>query len=185
MTLKKHSVVLVYTGDGKGKTSAALGLLCRALGHGSRVGYVQFIKSWRTAEDQFIDSIKPIYKDTLRTYKGGLGFYNAGPMSAANVSKEQHVQAAHAAYETALRWVASGELDLVICDEINNAVHDGLLRVADLRKLITARSARTSLCLTGRNFPASLTVKADIVSHVQKIKHHYDDGHTAMAGIDY
>ena len=77
----KDSVVVVYTGDSKGKTSASIGLMCRALGRGWRVAYVQFIKDWEVGEHTFIQRIEPVFKDTLTFYKGGKGFFNAGELS--------------------------------------------------------------------------------------------------------
>ncbi len=123
----KESVVIVYTGEGKGKTSAALGLLARALGNRWKVAFIQFIKYWGVGEHVFIRDIQPIYKDKLYFYKGGKGFYKAGAISAQSVSEQQHKQAAQATYDEALSAVSSGDYDLVICDEINNAAHDGLI----------------------------------------------------------
>ena len=74
---------------------------------------------------------------------------------------------------------------MVVCDEINNAVHDGLISVKQLEKLIDARAEKTSICLTGRNFPEELLAKADIVTNMTKIKHHFDDKYLANKGIDY
>jgi len=181
----KESVVVVYTGEGKGKTSAGLGLLTRALGNRWNVAFIQFIKHWGVGEHVFIRDILPLYKDQLHFYKGGKGFYNAGDMSAEFVTPEQHKQAARETYDEALACVTSGEYELVICDEINNAVHDGLLTRAQLKKLITTRAPGTSLCLTGRNFPNDLLPLADIVTNMSKTKHHFDDKFVANKGIDF
>lgn len=181
----KQSVVLVYTGDSKGKTSASLGLMVRALGNRWKVAYLQFIKHWGVGEHVFIRDIMPIYKDQLTFIKGGKGFYNAGDLSAEFVSEEQHQQAAQQTYDEALRLVASGDYDLIICDEINNAVHDGLLTKAQLRQLFEARATTTSLCLTGRNFPPDLLKYVDIATDMHKIKHHFDDKFLANKGIDF
>jgi cob(I)alamin adenosyltransferase len=181
----KQSVVLVYTGDSKGKTSAALGLLVRALGNRSKVAFVQFIKTWGVSEHIFIRDIMPMYKDQLTFIKGGKGFYNAGTLSAEFVSEDQHKQAALETYEEAMTLVSSGDYDLVICDEINNAVHDGLLTEKQLQALLEARSPKTSLCLTGRNFPEKFLKYADIATDMHKIKHHYDEGFLASKGIDF
>jgi cob(I)alamin adenosyltransferase len=181
----KESVVLVYTGDSKGKTSASLGLMTRALGNRWKVGFIQFIKYWGVGEHVFIRDIQPIYKDDLYFYKGGKGFYNAGDLSENHVTEAQHKQAAQQTYDEAVAASTSGTYDLVICDEINNAVHDGLLTEEQLRQLITGRSAGTSLCLTGRNFPESLLEYVDIATEMKKIKHHFDDKFLANKGIDY
>src|ERR1700733_4111058 len=125
----KESVVVVYTGEGKGKTSASLGLMTRALGNRWNVAFIQFIKYWGVGEHVFIRDIMPLFKDQLLFYKGGKGFYNAGDISAQQITAEQHKQAALETYEKALACAQSGRYELVICDEINNAVHDGLLEI--------------------------------------------------------
>lgn len=181
----KDSVVVVYTGEGKGKTSAGVGLLARALGNGWRVAFIQFVKSWQVSEHDFIEKIQPIFEDELLFYKGGKGFYNAGELSEKDVSETEHKQAAQETFAQALRAATGGEYDLVICDEINNAVNDGLLTKVDLEKLITGRDTKTSLCLTGRNFPEDLLEKVDIATHMTKMKHHFDDKYLANKGIDF
>lgn len=181
---QKDSVIVVYTGEGKGKTSAGLGLMVRALGAGFKVAFVQFIKIWNVSEHDFINKIMPIYDDKLTFYKGGLGFFQAGELSSKSTKKE-HLEMARCTFDVAYKAATSGEYQLVICDEINNAVHDGLLKVSDLEKLIDNKHPNTSLCLTGRDFPSSLITKADIVTEMTKLKHHFDDKLLANKGIDY
>jgi cob(I)alamin adenosyltransferase len=181
----RESVVVVYTGEGKGKTSAGLGLLVRALGNRNKVAFIQFIKDWGVSEHIFLRDIQPLYKDQLYFYKGGKGFYKAGELSAKLVSEAQHKRAAQETYDQALLAATSGKFDLVICDEINNAVHDGLLSSTKLRQLIDKRTPKTSLCLTGRDFPRQLLPLADIVTDMKKIKHHFDNKYLANKGIDY
>lgn len=182
---QKEGVVVVYTGEGKGKTSASLGLMVRALGNGWRVAYVQFIKHWEVGEHKFVQEISKIYKDKLVLYKGGKGFYKAGEMSAKNVSEDEHRKFALDTYNFALECTKNEKYNLVVCDEINNAVHDGLLSVEQLRELIESKNKNTSLCLTGRNFPKELIDLADIATNMTKIKHHFDDKYLANKGIDY
>ncbi len=181
----KQSVVIVYTGESKGKTSASLGLMTRALGNRWRVAFIQFIKYWGVGEHVFIRDIQPLYRDQLHFYKGGKGFYKAGELSEQHISEAQHQQAAKQTFYEALEATTSGRFDLVICDEINNAFHDGLLSEKDLVKLITTRSPRTSLCLTGRDFPSKLLKYVDIATDMHKIKHHFDDKFLANKGIDF
>lgn len=181
----KESVVLVYTGEGKGKTSASLGLLVRALGNRWNVAYIQFIKYWGVGEHAFIRDITPLFKDQLYFYKGGKGFYAAGELSPQSVTPEQHKRAAAETYAEALRAATSGVYDLVICDEINNAVHDGLLTQKQLQALLDGHSPKTSLCLTGRDFPDKLLPKVDIATNMTKLKHHFDDKFLANKGIDF
>lgn len=181
----KQSVVLVYTGEGKGKTSASVGLLARSLGNGWKAAYIQFIKHWEVGEHKFINQIQPVFGDKLLFYKGGKGFYDAGDLSAKDVSEAEHKQAARDTYDVALKAATSGEYDIVICDEINNAVHHKLITKADLKKLIKSKSPKTSLCLTGRDFPQEFLPMIDIATNMTKIRHHFDKKFLANKGIDF
>jgi cob(I)alamin adenosyltransferase len=182
---QKDSVVLVYTGEGKGKTSASLGLMTRALGSRWNVAFIQFIKYWGVGEHVFIRDIQPLFKDQLKFFKGGKGFYKAGDLSPQEITEEQHKKAALDTYKQAYQDATSGNYQLVICDEINNAVHDGLVTIDQLEKLIKDRADGTSLCLTGRDFPKDLLSLADIVTDMTKVKHHFDDKFLANRGIDF
>ncbi len=181
----KESVVIVYTGESKGKTSASLGLLTRALGNRWKVSFIQFIKHWGTGEHVFLRDIEPLFKDQLFFYKGGKGFYKAGDLSPQHISDDQHKKAATKTYSEALKAATNARFDLVICDEINNAVHDGLITKQQLKELIEKRHPKTSLCLTGRNFPKDLLPLVDIATNMTKIKHHFDDKFLANRGIDF
>lgn len=183
---QKDYVIIVYTGDSKGKTSASLGLMVRALGNRWNVAYLQFIKFWGVGEHVFIRDIQGLYKDQLYFYKGGRGFYKAGDLSPQNISEDQHKKSALTTYNKAIRLLKQKKYNLVICDEINNAVHDGLLTKIQLEKLLTtAKQQKVSLCLTGRNFPIDLLPFVDIATNMNKIKHHFDDKYLANKGIDY
>jgi len=181
----KDSVVIVYTGEGKGKTSASIGLMCRALGTDWKVAYIQFVKAWEVGEHKFIHKIQDVFGDKLFLYKGGEGFYNAGDLSAKDKTEDDHKKAALNTYNIALEAVSEGDYDVVICDEINNSVNDGLLSKDQLEKLIDAKHAKTSLCLTGRDFPEGLLDKVDIATNMTKLRHHFDDKFLANKGIDY
>lgn len=182
---QKKSVVVVYTGENKGKTSASIGLMCRALGRGQKVAYIQFIKHWEVGEHTFIHKIEPLFGKNLYFYKGGKGFYNAGDLSEKGVSNDTHKKAAAETFKIALDKAISGDFDVVICDELNNAVHDGLLTVNNLKSIINNRSQNTSLCITGRNFPKDLLPYVDIATEMKKLKHHFDDRFIANKGVDY
>jgi len=182
---EKESVVIVYTGEGKGKTSASLGLVVRALGLNWSVAYIQFIKLWEVSEHKFLKKMKQVYKNKVLLVTGGKGFYKAGQLSAKNVSENEHKLAAKKTLEKATKVVGSGDYKLVICDEINNAVHDGLISVKAVEKLIKAKHPKTNLCLTGRDAHQTILGYADIATNMTKIKHHYDDKFLAQAGIDY
>ncbi len=181
----KKSLVIVYTGEGKGKTSASIGLVARALGHGLKTAYVQFIKHWQVGEHEFFARISEIYPDNFTFYKGGKGFFNAGKLSAKGVSEAEHKHAAKKTLEQALEFLNSGEYDLVVLDEINNAVHDKLLNESDMLKVIRHRHHKTSICLTGRNFPLRFIRYADIATNMTKLYHHFDDKYLANKGIDF
>lgn len=182
---QKESVVVVYTGEGKGKTSAAVGLMARALGNRWNVAFVQFIKHWGVGEHVFIRDIQPLFKDQLFFHKGGKGFYKAGDLSEQHITPEQHQAAALETYKIALDCVSSGKYQLVICDEINNAVHDGLVTEKQFENLFKKRVVGTSLCVTGRDFPDKLLKYIDIATNMTKIKHHFDDKFLANKGIDF
>jgi len=181
----KDSVILVYTGEGKGKTSASLGLMIRALGADWKVAYIQFIKHWKVNEHKFIEKIQDSFGDDLFFYKGGAGFYKAGALSAKGISDDEHHTMAQKTYEIARKAIESGKYNLVICDEINNAVADGLVTKKQLESLISNKNNKTSICLTGRNFPVQLLNKVDIATNMTKIKHHFDDKFLANSGIDF
>ena len=181
----KAAVVVVYTGEGKGKTSASVGLMARALGSGWRVAYLQFIKHWDVGEHEFIRKIQPVFGRKLLFYKGGRGFYNAGELSDKKITPAQHKAAARKTYDKAFASATSGKFDLVICDEINNALHHKLITKSDVKELIAKKHPKTSLCLTGRNFPEDLLPQADIATNMTKLRHHFDKKYLANKGIDF
>jgi cob(I)alamin adenosyltransferase len=181
----KDAVVVVYTGEGKGKTSASVGLMARALGSGWKVAYIQFIKHWNVGEHDFIYKIQPVFKSKLLFYKGGKGFYDAGDLSAKNISQKEHKAAAKETFDKAMECASSGKYDLVVCDEINNAVHHKLIPKSSIKKLLDKRNPKTSLCLTGRDFPDEFLPKVDIATNMTKIRHHFDDKYLANKGIDF
>jgi len=182
---EKKSVVIVYTGNGKGKTSASLGLVARALGMNWKVAYIQFIKLWEVSEHKFLNKMSKVYRGKVTLITGGKGFFDAGKLSAKNVSRTEHIKAAKATLSEAKKAVKSGKYDLVICDEINNAVNDGLLKTKDVLQLIHLKSDKTNLCLTGRDAKRKVIKLADIATDMTKIKHHFDDKFMANEGIDY
>ena len=132
----------------------------------------------------FIQKIMPLFEDKLDFYKGGLGFFEAGELSS-DATKQEHQEHAQSTYGFAYQCATNGQYQLVVCDEINNAVHDGLLKLDDLKKLINDKHPQTSLCLTGRNFPDQILDKVDIATNMTKLRHHFDDGFIANKGIDF
>jgi len=165
--------VQVYTGDGKGKTTALLGLALRAAGAGKRVYIGQFIKKGDFSECKTIESCLP--QITLEQY--GEGFVFAAVTAA-------HMAAAQNGLARAREALFSGEYALVMLDEINVAVDLGLLPVADVLDLIRAKPRNVELVLSGRNAPPALIAAADLVSEIREIKHYYKKGVPAREGIE-
>jgi precorrin-4/cobalt-precorrin-4 C11-methyltransferase len=169
------SLVLVYTGHGKGKTTAALGLAFRALGRGMRVAVVQFIKGkWKTGERLFAESIPGLTFLVM-----GQGF----TWESDDLSRDK--RAAEAAWDKSKALIAEGAHPVVILDEITYAIHYGFIPLADVIAAIVARPAGVSVVLTGRNAPEELTAVADVVTEMRATKHPFTKGQKALVGIDF
>ena len=171
-----RGLILVHTGDGKGKSSSAFGVVARALGWGHRAAVVQFIKgSWPTGERQFFDRFPE--QVTWRTM--GEGF------TWDTQDRARDVAAAEAALAIATEFLAGGEYDLVVLDEINIALGFDYLSVGAVQAAIDGRAARTSVILTGRGAREEVMAAADLVSEMREVKHPYNAGILAQRGIDY
>lgn len=177
----------IFTGEGKGKTSAAIGVAVRAMGVGMKVGWVAFYKqeSWKLSE------VSVLRKLGIQVYLLGLGFNLGGPKVAPiagdqvvvdSASETEHKLAAAKALNKARELLE--KVDLLVLDEVNNAVDDGLISVAALESLIANRKQR-HLVLTGRNAQAKVIEAADLVTQMKKVKHPYDSGKLAVYGLDY
>jgi cob(I)alamin adenosyltransferase len=166
--------VQVYTGDGQGKTTAAMGLALRAAGAGLKVFIAQFVKSEKYSEifalERFPDLI------TCRQY--GSGCWLQGRPSG------EDVRLAESALEEVGRIVAAGGHDVVILDEANIATYFGLLTVDDLTALIDIKPPGVELVFTGRKADPKLIERADLVSEMREIKHYYQQGVLARKGFD-
>ena len=170
-----RGLVLVHTGDGKGKSSSAFGVIIRALGWGHKVGVVQFIKGkWITGERQFFDKVNDVDWHTM-----GDGF------TWDTQNREQDVTAATAAFEKAREMMVSGDYDLMVLDEINIALRYDYLTPETVLDALKARSDRTSVVLTGRNAKPEICDYADLVSEMREIKHPFKAGIKAQRGIDF
>lgn len=171
--------MLVYTGDGKGKTTAALGTVLRAVGHGHRCLVIQFVKgSWLTGEMRSIKRLEPEV-EFRRMGKGFVGIVDD------SLPPEKHEKAAQAAVDFARERLASGQYRLVVLDEIFVAVSLGLIRTQDVLALLDLRPADTNLILTGRNAPPEVIERADTVTEMRAVKHAFDKGIAAQRGVDY
>jgi len=172
-------LVIVFTGDGKGKTSAAIGMAVRASGHKMYVSVVQFIKSPSAGgEARAAERLAP----EIDFISLGKGFVTGAPGTS---TRAEHQQAAQEALKLAKQRMLAGSWDLLILDEVNNAVHLGLLDLADVMELVKNKPAKLHLVLTGRDAHPDLIAAADLVTEMRAIKHPYDRGIPAQRGIDF
>lgn len=170
-----RGLVLVHTGDGKGKSSSAFGVIIRALGWGKTVGVVQFIKGkWITGERQFFDQLGTVDWHTM-----GDGF------TWDTQDKNKDIEAATAAFEKAREMMANGEFDLIVLDEINIAMRYDYLDLDQVLSGLNHRAARTSVILTGRDAKPELCDYADLVSEMREVKHPFKAGIKAQRGLDF
>ena len=181
-TRPPHGLVIVHTGDGKGKTTAALGLALRAWGDGLRVLILQFIKGgWRGGELNAIAALaKSAAGGTIELRQMGKGFTRKGDVDAA-----EHQRAAQAALAEARAAITSGAWDLVILDEINYAVKFGLLETSDVLALLDARPPALHVVLTGRDAAPEVIARADLVTEMHLVKHPFQHGVKAQRGIEF
>jgi cob(I)alamin adenosyltransferase len=177
--VKARGLVIVFTGDGKGKTSAAMGIALRASGHRMYVSVIQFIKGPRASgEQKAIERLAPNI-ELLSMGKGYVGLLN-DPMP-----RPEHAGAAREALVRARQQMHSGSWDVVILDEINTALFLGLLDIDEVLELVKTKPPRVHLVLTGRGAPPSLIEIADLATEMRSLKHPYDGGTPAQQGIDY
>jgi cob(I)alamin adenosyltransferase len=166
--------VQVYTGDGKGKTTAAIGLTVRAVGAGLRVYFGQFMKKYDYSE---IIGLRKL-GDQVCVAQFGSGCYVFGNPTP------QDVEAAQAGLTAVRAALCSGEYDLVIADEANIACACGVIAEAEILGLIAERPANVELVLTGRGAPPSVMAAADLVTEMRAVKHYYQNGVKARKGIE-
>lgn len=192
-------MVYIFTGDGKGKTSAALGSVIRGLAHGWRVGWVSWYKeaSWGISEHKLHTILSLEAQTRLQFFPMGKGFYLpeesiyiAGKKLAKvheaivmdNDSQATHKKVAHDALQKVTELLKTN--DLVIMDEVCNAISDGLIKEKEVLQVLKKRE-QTHVILTGRNASPQLIQVADLVSSITKIKHPFDVGKLAVKGLDF
>ncbi len=168
-------LVQVYTGNGKGKTTAALGLALRAVGHGMRVYVMQFLKGQDYSE---LVSSRRLAPELTLEQVGRDTFVIPGHIDPVDT------QMAQAAFTRARQLVGGGEYDLVILDEINGAVDLGLIALADAVDLVRNKAPHTELVLTGRGARPEIIELADLVTEMRDIKHYFNAGQPARRGIE-
>jgi cob(I)alamin adenosyltransferase len=176
-----RGLVIVNTGNGKGKTTAALGLTLRAAGNDMKVLVIQFIKGrWKTGESKSIDALAP----NVQLVRMGMGF-TIERLRDKRIPMEEHEEAAHQAFARAREVVLADEYDMVVLDEILGSIKAGLVPLDDVLALVRDKPARLHLVLTGRGAPPELIDAADLVTEMVPIKHPYDQGIPAQRGIEF
>lgn len=172
-------LVIVYTGGGKGKTTAALGMALRAWGYGWKTLFVQFIKgTWKYGELEAARKLAP----SIEIRPMGVGFVH---IMGDNLPLEEHIEAAGRALDAAEEEIHSGTWDIVVLDEVNVAIHEKLMTVERVLEIIAGRPKQVTLVLTGRNAPDALLEAADLVTEMKEIKHPFQHGIEAQKGIDF
>ncbi|MFA6272223.1 MAG: cob(I)yrinic acid a,c-diamide adenosyltransferase [Patescibacteria group bacterium] len=172
-------LVIVYTGSGKGKTTAALGIALRAAGYKKKVLIIQFIKgSWETGEIKSIKRLAPEI-ELIRMGEGFVGIIDD------QKEFQEHVQAAEQALKIAQKAITSKKYSVVILDEINYAVKGKLIKQQDVLDLMNKKEEKLHLVLTGNFAGPKLIAQADLVTEMKAIKHPFSKGIKAQRGIDY
>lgn len=172
---EEHGLILLNTGNGKGKTTAAIGVAFRALGHGLRVGMLQFIKGkWKTGERKLGEQMLGLTWLTM-----GRGF------TWESEDLERDREAARTAWQTAQGWLAGDDFDLVIFDEITYVVHYGFVPIEKIVTALQNRRVGLHVILTGRDAQPELIAVADLVSEMRPVKHPYGDGVRAQKGVEF
>jgi cob(I)alamin adenosyltransferase len=177
--ISNGGLVIVYTGNGKGKTTASLGVALRAVGHGLKVCMVQFIKGeWHYGELNSLKKLEPDF-ELIVAGKGFIGIIDD------DHAFEEHVRAAKTALDIVEQKMSLDIFDIIILDEINYAVHLGLLNLGDVMKIVKNRPKHLSLILTGNYACDEIILLADLVTEMKEIKHPYKKGIKAKRGIDF
>jgi cob(I)alamin adenosyltransferase len=174
---QSKGLIIVNTGNGKGKTTAALGMVLRSLGHGYRVAIVQFIKgAWEPAEKAVLSH----WADQLEFRAMGEGF------TWETQDRERDIETAQAAWQTALSFIRNPEFRLVLLDEVNIALKLGYLQVEQVLAGLEEKPTDSHLILTGRGAPKEVCDRADLVTEMTLIKHPFkEQGIKAQAGIEF
>ena len=179
--VEQKGLIIVHTGDGKGKTTAALGLAVRAWGDGLRVLILQFIKGgWKYGELDTMEKLKAI-DGRIELRQCGKGFTRRD----GDEHRQEHAAAAAEAMVQARKELASGDWDLIIFDEINYAVKFGLIDIAEVLLLLDDRPENVHVVLTGRDARPELIEKADLVTEMKLVRHPFQKGVKAQKGIEF
>jgi len=178
---RRKGLVIIFTGNGKGKTTAAMGLALRAAGNRMRVRVIQFIKgTWKTGELEAAKALAPYFE----IHRAGRGF-TIERLRDPRIPMEDHVAAAQAGIAEARETITSGEFAVVVLDEILGAIKADLVRLEQVIELIESKPPALHLILTGRDAPAALVERADLVTEMRLIKHPYEQGIIAQRGVEF
>lgn len=178
---KRKGLVIVFTGDGKGKTTAAIGMAVRAAGNRMRVRVIQFIKGrWKTGEQEALKALAP----NLELVRTGRGF-TLERLRDQRIPMDEHHAAARAGFALVRETVTSDAYDVVVLDEILGSVKAGLVSLEDLLELVANKPPRLHLVLTGRGAPDGLVQLADLVTEMRLIKHPFQQGILAQRGVEF
>ncbi len=173
---REKGLLIVHTGTGKGKSTAAFGLVLRTLGHGRRVGIVQFVKGRRTTgERMFLERFPELV--TLRVM--GEGF------TWETQDRARDIRAARAAFDEARRMLRDPELHLLLLDELNIVLRYDYLPLDEVLEALERRRPDLHVVVTGRNAPEELIARADLVTEMKLVKHPFREGVKAQLGIEY
>lgn len=166
----------IYTGNGKGKTTAALGLAFRAAGHGLKTYVAQFLKGQPTGEIEAAKKLAPLIRIEQ--------FGREGFITVKDGPDDEDVSRASAGLARALEAMLSGDYRIIVLDEVSTAVHFKILPEKDVLDFIDRRPPAIELVLTGRYAPAPFVDRADLVTEMKDIKHYFDKGVKAREGIE-
>lgn len=175
--IPEKGLIIINTGNGKGKTTAALGMVLRSLGHGYKVAIVQFIKgAWEPSEKRVFSN----WQDQLEFHAMGEGF------TWETQDRDRDLDKAHAAWQKSLEYIRNPEFKLVLLDEINIALKMGYLQIEQVLAGLAQKPADKHVILTGRGAPPALIERADLVTEMTLVKHPFkDQGVKAQPGIEY
>ena len=177
--MSEKGLVIVYTGNGKGKTTAALGMALRAIGYDHKVCMLQFIKgSWHYGEMDSSKKLEPNF-ELIAVGKGFVGILGD------NSPREEHEKYAAEAVRICREKINSGKYNVVILDEVNYAINLGLIDVQEIIKIIKEKPSNLDLVLTGRDVKEEIVELADLVTEMKEIKHPFKSGIKAKKGIDF
>ena len=173
---KEGGLLIVHTGKGKGKTTAAIGMVARCIGHKKKVGIVQFVKGkWETGEKAVLEA----FPDLVTITAMGDGF------TWETQDRARDIEAANKAWSKAKQMIEDPEIETVLLDEINIVLRNDYLNIGDIVSYLKGKPLDKTIICTGRNAKRELIDIADLVTEMTEIKHHFRAGYKAQAGIEF